>query len=184
MNKNRTAALDMILVSEGPELNISPNEPGGASKYGVSVDFLTDYNKTVGKPRATVAAISDLTEADARVIYSSMLLDKLRFDELPSGVDYRFIDIATNLGMSGGPKLLQLCLRMWPLTNQMDDATITNVGKEDPTSLVKMLSAAWIAKKAESPNWGPSPVTKSGYGHGWTNRNVAATQAALLLVGK
>lgn len=182
MQKNRTATLDMILASEGPELNVSPNEPGGASRYGVSVSFLTDYNRTLARPPATIDSIRVLTEADARTVYGAMLLDRLRFDEFPSGVDYRFTDIATNLGMTGGPRLLQLALGMWPITGKVDDETMARVRLADPATLIFSLSAAWIAKKAESPNWGPSPVTKTGYGHGWTNRNVAATAAALKLV--
>jgi lysozyme family protein len=181
---NRQFTLDNILHWEGSDLNLSPNEPGGASKFGVSVDFLSDYHRKIGKAAASIADVTNLTDADARQIYSKMLLDPLRFDELPSGVDFRLADITTNLGMTGGPNLMQLCLGMYPLTGIMDNLTIgLIVNLHDPSDLVWALSAAWIAVKNKSPNWGPSPVTKSGFGHGWSNRNNAQKEAALGLIG-
>lgn len=184
MQQNRIQTLDEILRWEGDDLNTSPSEPGGASKYGVSVDFLTDYRKAKGLPAATIPNVAALTQEDAEEIYSTTLLNPIRFDELPSGVDYRLADITTNLGMTGGPNLIQLCLGMWPLTGKVDDTTLAKVLAVDAKSLIYALSAAWIARKNLSSNWGPSAITKNGYGHGWTNRNIAATETALAMVGK
>lgn len=182
MQENRTTALNYILASEDGTLNLSPSEPGGASKWGVSVDLLTDYYKKIGKPKATIGDVTALTRDDAIVVYDSMLLDPLRFDELPSGVDYRVSDIETNSGVTGGVEVLQLALGMWPLTGKMDDATMARVKNIDPRLLVSLLGAVWIGKKHESPNWNPSPVTKNGFGHGWSNRRLAADDQALEMI--
>lgn len=185
MKQNREKTLAAILISEDSTLNVAKSEPGGASKYGVSVDFLTDYyisNKFATK--ATVADVSRLTADDATKIYDKMILDFLHFDDLPGGVDYRLADITVNLGRSGGPALLQLCLNIWPLTAVMDDNTMQHVHNTEPKALIMALSAAWLAKKHESPNWGPGPATSRGYGHGWTNRNISATAMALSMVEK
>ena len=182
MQANRTITLDSILRWEGSDLNTAPTEPGGASKYGISVDFLSDYHKKHGLPKATIPDVSNLTADAASQIYGEMLLDPLRFDQLPSGVDFRLADLTTNLGMTGGPTLLQLCLGIYPLTGVMDSQTIAATMASDPKALIVALSAAWIAVKHQSPNWSSSPVTKSGFGHGWSNRNNAQKEAALALV--
>jgi len=183
MKANRVVTLTSILQWEGSDLNTSPNEPGGASKFGVSVDFLTDYHKKHGWPSATIHDVTVLTNDDAMLIYNEMLLDPLQFDVLPTGVDFRLADLTTNSGMTGGPTLLQLCLGMFPLTGTMDNQTINLVQAIDPKALVIALSAAWIAVKHQSPNWGPHPpITKNGFGHGWSNRNNAQRDAALALI--
>ena len=182
MLSNRQAALSFILEDEGDELNIGGSEPGGGSRYGLSIAFLTDYRRKQGQPAATIADLKALTSDSAGQIYSDTLLAPIRFDELPAGVDYRLADITTNLGLTGGPTALQLALGMWPLTGAMDDATMAAVKAAEPMGLVKALSAVWIATKHTSPNWNPSPITKSGYGHGWSNRNARATARALAMV--
>lgn len=179
---NRSITLDSILQWEGSDLNMAPTEPGGASKYGISVDFLTDYRKKHGLDAATVNNVAALTEDAARQIYNERLLDPLQFDQLPNGVDFRLADLTTNLGMTGGPNLLQLCLGMYPLTGMVDAPTLALVNSVDPKALVIALSAAWIAVKHQSSNWGPSSVSKSGFGHGWSNRNTAQKLASLELI--
>jgi lysozyme family protein len=178
MRENRDKALDYILASEDMTLNLSPNEPGGASKGGVSVDLLTDYHKKIGKPKATIQDVTNLTVDDVKAVYGSMLLDPLKFDDLPHGVDYRVADIQVNSGVTGGTNILQLALGMWPLTGVMDDTTMARVKNTDAKELICLLGAAWIATKHCSPNWGPSPVTKTGFGHGWSNRRLAADEQA------
>lgn len=182
MLTNRTTTIASILRWEGNDLNTAASEPGGASKYGISVDFLNDFHRKHGLSKATIPDVAALTDITAGQIYNEMLLDPLNFDSLPNGVDFRLADISTNLGMTGGPTLLQLCLGMFPLTGVVDGKTINLVNSIDSKALVIALSAAWIAVKHQSPNWGPSPITKTGYGHGWSNRNIDQKQAALALV--
>lgn len=178
MKTSIDSTLDFILQDEGAEFNKGGSEPGGGSKYGVS---LTVYREV--RPGATLDDLSGLTRADAEHIYASHILPQIRFDELPVGVDYRFADIRVNLGQTGAVNLLELIAGRWPLTGKMDDALVTFCSLHKPDALVLSLSAAWIAKKHESPNWGPSPQTKTGYGHGWSNRNVAATRRAGKMLG-
>lgn len=174
MLENTAKALAYILEDEGAEFNVSASEPGGASKYGVSVVALSDWNKKNGKPPATIADVGDMTPDLAGQIYTADYLDAIRFNDLPAGVDYRLADIAVNLGVTGGITALQLALGMWPLTGIMDAATLAML-KGDAKTIILSLSAAWIAKKHESASW-------KTYGHGWSNRNVAATARAIAMV--
>lgn len=190
MRASLAAAIPDLLVIEGSELNINPpgtpagqGEPGGASRYGVSVTALSDLRKSQGKPPATVEDIRNLTADGAAEFYRLVTAASIRFEDLNAGVDYRLFDITANLGPTGGVWALELALGHWPLTGKMTDDLVATANAENPRSLVKALSAAWISKKHESPNWNPSPLTRNGYGHGWSNRNIKATARALALIG-
>lgn len=181
---NLTAALAFIDQDEGPELNIGGSEPGGSSKHGISMTVLQEWHKAHGLPPPT---LDDMRAVDATLagqIYTVRFAEPIRFDELPSGVDYRLLDIAVNLGVTGASVALQLALRIWPLTSVIDDTTIYLAQNVDAKALILTLSGVWIAKKYENPNWHPSPITKSGYGHGWVNRNMRATDRATALITK
>lgn len=181
-NANLPQALAWIDGDEGPELNVGGSEPGGSSKHGVSMTVLQEWHRSHGLPPPTMDDMRAMDATLAGQIYTANFAVPLRFDELPSGVDYRVLDIAVNLGVSGGATALELALGLWPITGTMDDTVVAAAKLEDPRALVAALSAAWIAKKHESPNWGPSPITKTGYGHGWSNRNARATARALSLI--
>lgn len=183
MKSTWQGAIGLILASEGPELSVNPpgtprgqGEPGGASKYGVSVDALTDWHRRTGLPAATVSDVSRMTQELASDIYWGNYAVPIRYEELPAGVDYRLADISINLGVTGGAWLLQVTLGVWPLSNQITDDVLKEVLRQDPRVLTYALGAAWLSKKHEQPGW-----VKSG--HGWTNRAVRVTQDALKMIG-
>lgn len=175
MQDNWINSYPLLLVSEGSELNISPTEPGGASIFGVSVTALSDLRKSRGLPPATVDDIKNLTAADVEDFYKSVTAKACRFDDLPKGVDYRALDIFTNLGPTGGAWCLQIALGMWPLANTITDDVMSEVGKVAPEVLIVALGAAWLSKKHESSGWPQS-------GHGWTNRANRVTQDAAAML--
>ncbi len=174
MRANLKQTINYILQDEGPEFNRGGSEPGGGSKYGISMTVLQEV-----KPGAILDDLGKLGLDDAGEIYATHILPTVRFDELPSGVDYRTADVRTNLGLTGCVNLLELVVGRWPLTGKFDDNLMIALIRTDQISLVHAISAAWIAKKHESPNWETSLITRTGYGHGWTNRNVRATSRAL-----
>ena len=176
MKSNETAALDLIIRWEGPEVNISSEEPGGISKYGISLTTYADYCKKVKLPAPTFDTISNLTESDARSFYQTEFLPAVRFDDLPSGIDIRLVDIAVNLGITGGINLLQMVMMQYPLTSSISDDLIKKINTYDPKIIIFDLSAGWISKKHTSLNW-------KGDGHGWTNRNIDLTDQTLALAG-
>ena len=176
MRETFDKCIGLILDSEGPELNVGGSEPGGASRYGVSVDALTDWFRRSGRPPATVADVRDMTADLASTIYRAMYADRIRFDDMPVGVDYTMLDKSINLGVTGGARLLQVTLGIWPVTGKFDDETIISLGAIDPSDMIHMIGAAWLAKKFESPGF----VTA---GHGWTNRRNRVDKDALKLAG-
>lgn len=179
MRKNLITALDKIILAEGSAVNLSASEPGGGSRYGVSVTVLSEARKRACVP----SDLESLTLDEAHLIYTERFARPIRFDDWQSGVDYRLLDIAVNLGVRGGINVAELVLGVWPLTGKVTDGMLTEATRRGSVAMIHALSAAWITKKRESPNWGPSKITTRGYGHGWTNRNNAAMLTALAIAG-
>jgi hypothetical protein len=162
-----------ILTWEGPEVNISPDEPGGISKYGVSLQTYTEFCKKNNLPVPTVDTIKNLTADTAGYFYQVYFAAEIDFNDLPAGVDFRLMDIVVNLGMTGTNKLVAAITDQWVIPNT------NNITKYiegiDPTKLIHDLSTGWISIKSFSLHW---PL----YGHGWTARNIAQRNTALSLV--
>src|ERR1035438_5885660 len=123
MQTNLAQSLTYITDDEGPELNVSPDEPGGASKWGVT---LTDLSEVRGRV-CTGDVAAARTQDDANQISSTRFAVPIHFNDLPAGVDYRMLDCAVTLGVTGAINALQMCLAMWPMTGKMDDATLAAV---------------------------------------------------------
>ena len=169
MQTNLAQTLAYIDQDEGPEVNISPDEPGGGSARGLTIEVWNEYNKAHGLPAVTIADLSKVTAALSGQIFQWRYLDALRFNELPTGIDYRMADASITLGETGACILVQMCLSIWPTTGIMDDATLKAINAADPKQLLYALDAAWLAWKH---NW-VTPGSVPGwdrYGHGWTAR--------------
>lgn len=165
--------IGFILDDEGAELNIGGSEPGGASRYGVSVTALSDAFKAQGAPPATIDDIRNLTRDNAIAFYR-WYFAPMRLDELSPGVAYRLADIETNLGPTGGVWALGLALGAYPLPDKMTDGLIAQAKGMDAKQLIAALSAAFLARKHESPGW-------AHYDHGWINRRNKAHARAMAM---
>lgn len=175
MNATLPQALDFIIRWEGPEINESPGEPGGISKYGVS---LMAYQED-SHPTATKDTIRNLSEADARAFYSRRAA-KVRFSDLPSGVDLAALNLAVTTGITGAALILQMTVDIWLATGKFDDATVAALKAADPKTVVHAAGSAWLAWKARSD----TTLTEWGrYQHGWINRDKDFRSTALALVG-
>lgn len=182
MQKNLAKALAWVDEDEGPELNIGGSEPGGSSKHGVSMETLRAWHSLQKLPPPTMDDMKAVDATLAAAIYTKMFAEPIRFNDLPSGVDYRLLDIEINLGVTGGRMALQLALGEFPVDGVLTDDIIARANRLNPDALIMALSAVWITKKHESANWNPSPITLKGYGHGWSNRNVRALGRAVSLL--
>src|ERR1039458_10121160 len=161
MQENLPQSLIYITGDEGPDLNVRPGEPGGASKCGVSLTVLSEVR---GKS-CTVNDVAALTQDDANTIYADRFAAPILFGDLPPGVDYRMLDCAVTLGVTGAVEALQMCLAMWPTTGVMDTPTMAEARAATPAVLVLQLDAAWLTWKRKL-----TPTGWKKYGRGWTNR--------------
>ena len=83
MNKNFQKCLEMLLHHEGGFVN-HPQDPGGMTNLGVTKAV---YDKWIGR-EATKSDMMDLKPDDVAPIYKKNYWDKVRGDDLPSGVDW------------------------------------------------------------------------------------------------
>ena len=182
MKINEAQAIADIVLSEGDEVNVNPpntppnqGEPGGASKFGISVVALSDFRVSKGLAAATITDVKALTEDDATAFYSGWVMPQFRFDDLPSGDDYAIFDKVTNLGLTGGISLVELTLGRLPLTGRMTDDLLVAVKAAEARTFIVALGAAWIAEKHTQPSWAID-------GHGWSNRRARVDAQALAMV--
>jgi lysozyme family protein len=102
MKENWEACFAMVLKHEGGFVN-HPKDPGGMTNLGVTRtnwELYLDHDVTEADMRA-------LTPEMVKPFYKKNYWDKIRGDELPSGVDYAAYDLAVNSGTGRAAKYLQ-----------------------------------------------------------------------------
>jgi lysozyme family protein len=176
MQSSIEQSLDFILRWEGPEINESPGEPGGISKYGVS---LTAWQEA-GHSGATKDDIRNLTEDQAREFYRHRAA-AVRFGDLLPGIDLAVLNLAVTAGPTGAAIILQMTIDAWPASAAIDDATVAALNAADPKIIVHAAGSAWLAWKARGDS------TMAGWhqhAHGWINRDRDFRATALAMAAK
>ena len=102
MKENWDDSFAAVLKHEGGFVN-HPKDPGGMTNLGVT------------KAAWEAWLVQTVTESDMRALtpekvkpfYKAMYWDKIKGDDLPSGVDYAAYDLAVNSGVGRAAKYLQ-----------------------------------------------------------------------------
>ena len=85
-----------------------PNDPGGATNYGVSLRWLKDEGIDIdGDGKIDIADIRALTPAKAAELFKKHFWDKLQLDALPKLTAIVTYDAAVNTGRGQAVKFLQ-----------------------------------------------------------------------------
>jgi len=92
MDFNR--AFDLLMTHEGGFSN-HPDDPGGATMYGVTQATYNSFRKTKGRAQQTVR---NITHAEAREVYETLYWKAAGCDKLPWPVSYITFDAAVNSG--------------------------------------------------------------------------------------
>jgi hypothetical protein len=102
MKENWDDCFAMVIKSEGGFVN-NPRDPGGMTNLGVTrTNWQAYMNRDV-----TEAEMRALTPDTVKPFYKAMYWDKIKGDQLPSGVDYAAYDLAVNSGVGRAAKYLQ-----------------------------------------------------------------------------
>jgi hypothetical protein len=157
MKENWDACFAMVLKHEGGFVN-HPKDPGGMTNLGVTKDSWERYlNRDVSE-----ADMRALTPEVVKPFYKAMYWDKMKCDNLPSGVDYAAYDFAVNSGVGRASKYLQR------IANVADDGIIGKKSVEaicayDPSQMVNDLCEMRL-------NFLRSLANFATFGRGWESR--------------
>lgn len=168
---NFEAALARLLAHEGGYSN-HPSDPGGPTKYGITI---ADYRKYV-KAGATAADVKAMTVAQAKAIYRARYWDAQHCDDLPAGVDYAVFDYGVNSGIGRSGKVLRRQLKLPDTTHKVSDEVIAAAGRADAAALVAAICDERLRFLKALKTW---PV----FGKGW-GRRVAEVRAAALAMAQ
>lgn len=108
MTPRATAALPIIFHLEGGFAN-KPRDPGGATKYGISLRFLREHGIDLnGDGQTTEADIEALTIEKAEDLYYRYFWLPVKAEEMPSfTLSVLLFDAAVNQGPGTAVKILQ-----------------------------------------------------------------------------
>lgn len=133
MKDNFDKCFDMLLTHEGGFVN-HPEDPAGATNLGVTKGTLQQY---LGR-HVSMDEMKALTPEDVKPIYRKLYADKVRFDDLLSGLDWAVLDWVVNSGTGRAAMALPKLVGA-----KQDDAigpkTLHAVMNYDPSELVDKL---------------------------------------------
>ena len=169
MRDNFSSSFELLLKHEGGYVN-HPDDPGGRTNHGITQRV---YEKFLGED-VTEEEMKDMPLEDVFSIYKDDYWDRIRGDELPSGVDLCIFDWAVNSGVSQASKALQRVLGV------LDDGiigsrTVAAVCERDSAQVVEAVS-----QKRE--DFYRSLGTFDTFGRGWLRRNDETRDEALRLI--
>ena len=102
MRENWDECFEMVLKHEGGYVN-DPRDPGGRTNLGVTQRAWESY----WNRKSSEEEMRKLTPNIVKPFYKAMYWDKIRGDDLPSGVDYAAFDLSVNSGVGRASKYLQ-----------------------------------------------------------------------------
>jgi lysozyme family protein len=102
MRENWGDCFEMVLKHEGGYVN-DPRDPGGRTNLGVTQRAWEAY----WSRKSSEEEMRKLTPNIVKPFYKAMYWDKIKGDDLPSGVDYAAFDLAVNSGVGRASKYLQ-----------------------------------------------------------------------------
>jgi len=162
MKANFDAALKAILHHEGGYVN-HPADPGGMTNLGVTKRVWEEW---VGH-EVDEKTMRNLTPEIVGPMYKVKYWDKIKGDELPTGVDYVVFDAAVNSGPGRAAKWLQACVGVEP-DGGIGPKTLAAVAAVDASQLVEDYAKRRLSFLMDLQTW-------DTFGKGW-GRRVAEVQ--------
>lgn len=157
MKENFEKCLKEVLRHEGGYVN-DKRDPGGATKYGITIGTLSDWRKR----RVTVADVQALTRDEAAAIYRANYWNPIRGDDLPSGIDAVAFDAAVNSGVSRGAKWVQAAAGV-TADGKIGPQTLTALRSADPVIVIHRALNARLEFLRSLKTW-------RTFGRGWQRR--------------
>ena len=170
MEANFFKSLEMVLEHEGGFVD-HPKDPGGATNRGITYKT---YEKFLGRPLKDINELKLIPHSHVEKIYKNSFWDKVKGDELPSGVDFSAFDWAVNSGPSRSARYLQKIVGA-EQDGAIGPMTLSKVNDYDSIHLIDELHK-------ERQAYYEKLKTFEYFGKGWTKRNDKTKDAALEMV--
>ena len=170
---NFPKCVDIVLAKEGGFSN-DPNDPGGATNFGITQKTLSAWLEDRGQSAAAIDDVKKLTRDTACEIYRTNYWNKLRCEDLPPGVDLVTFDFGVNAGPGRSAKLLQKAVGAAD-DGSVGDATIAAARAKSPQEVVRKMSELRL-------DYYRSLSGFATYGHGWSNRTTDVEKAAMAMI--
>ena len=165
MKNNFDKCFDMLLAHEGGFVN-HPEDPGGATNLGVTKRVMQQF---LGRA-VSMGEMKALTPEDVKPVYKKLYADKVRFDDLPSGLDWAVLDWAVNSGTGRAAKALQ------KIVGAKQDGAI---GPKTLQAVANFDAGETIEKLHSSRQKFYEGLTHfKTFGKGWTRRNQETLEQA------
>lgn len=171
MQSNFPFCLKEVLKHEGGWAD-HPKDPGGATMKGITIGT---YSQWKGR-RASKAELRAIPDEEVAAIYKRNYWDKVRGDDLPSGLDFVAFDAAVNSGPSRGAKWLQQGLGV-AADGQIGPKTLAAAESADAKTAIIAATNARFAFLRSLRTW-------PHFGKGWTRRVDDVRKKALALSDK
>ena len=171
--ENYQKCLAMILHHEGGYVN-HPKDPGGMTNLGVTKRVYEDW---VGYS-VSEHTMQYLTEEDVAPIYKKNYWDRIKADELPSGLDLCVFDFGVNAGTGRAAKYLQ---------NLIGTVADGGIGPNTLRALANYVDSEGVESaiknyQAERQSYYEKLKTFETFGRGWTRRVEETTESALEMI--
>ena len=146
-------ALAFVLLHEGSKFVNNPADPGGATKYGISLRAAADLGHLAGLDldlnhdgRVDAADIADLTQDEAGQLYRAGFWDRFDYGQIADFMTAaKLFDLAVNMGPVQAHKQVQRALRCaWlPVTEDgiLGPSTIGAINAAHPNALCAALKS-------------------------------------------
>ena len=159
-------ALEHVLKNEGGYVNHKLDK-GGITNLGVTIAVWEEW---IGR-ESSEDEMRNLKPEDVAPLYKKMYWDRVKGDDLPSGVNYCVFDAAVNSGTGRAAKWLQEAVGAVP-DGAIGPATLAKVAAHDADSLVNAYCDVRL-------NFLKSLKTFDTFGKGWSRRVEGVRQTAL-----
>ena len=170
MKQNFEAALKHVLVSEGGYVD-HPADPGGRTNLGVTQKVWEEW---VGHD-VDEQTMRSLTPEMVAPLYEKNYWDRIKADNLPSGVDYAVFDASVNSGVSRAIRWLQACVNV-DADGVIGPKTLAAVNAANPDTLIDDYSKRRLSFLMDLKHW---PT----FGRGWSRRVNEVDQQAKKMAG-
>ena len=167
---NFEKCLEIILHHEGGYVN-HPKDPGGETNLGVTKRVYEEWGGTKD--------MKDLTVEDVAPIYKKNYWDRVRGDDLPSGLDLCIFDFAVNAGPGRAAKMIQKMIGV-TVDGGIGPNTLKALGyyEEEVGGVAEVI----VEYQKQRQAYYESLSTFDTFGRGWTRRVDETTVTATEMI--